>query len=99
MSSPTSGPRTPPTMTPVDGSTPNAGLTNSAQLTAIAAPANAATSSRRPVMSPAASPIIAAGKMMSMPRTPGSAIDPPAYTPARVARFHGMNVDAIAPIQ
>ena len=48
--------------------------TASATTTPIAAPATAATSSRRPVMSPTASPTIAAGKMTSMPSRAGSGI-------------------------
>ena len=45
------------------------------------APTIAATSSRRPVMSPTARPTIAAGKMMSTPNRFGSGIDPPTITP------------------
>ena len=75
-SSPTSGPTTPPATMPTDG------LDTSATATATAAPTIAATSSRRPVMSPTARPIIAAGKMTSMPSRAGSGICAPRTTPA-----------------
>ncbi len=78
---------------------PMAGLDASATTTATSAPTIAATSSRRPVMSPTARPTIAAGKMTSMPKRAGSAICAPSTTPARVATFHGMNVATIAPNQ
>ena len=82
MSRATSGPRIPPLTIPIDG------LETSATPTATPAPTMAATSSRRPVISPTASPIIAAGKMTSMPSRPGSGICAPSTTPARVARIH-----------
>ena len=44
-----------------------------------------------------ASPIMAAGKMTSRPKRAGSGIWAPRTTPARVARFHGMNVKMNAP--
>ena len=78
---------------------PIAVLDASATPTATPAPTMAATSSRRPVTSPTASPIMAAGKMTSMPRRAGSGICAPRITPASVARFHGMNVAPTAPIQ
>ena len=65
MSRATSGPTIPPLTIPIDG------LETSATPTATPAPTMAATSSRRPVISPTASPIIAAGKMTSMPRRSG----------------------------
>ncbi len=92
-SSPTAGPTSPPAMIPIDG------LDSNATITPTPAPTIAATSSRRPVMSPTARPIMAAGKMMSIPNRAGSGIEPPAYTPASVARFHGMKVAAIPAIQ
>ena len=73
----------PPLTIPIDG------LLTSATPTAMPAPTMAATSSRRPVMSPTASPIIAAGKMTSMPSLPGSGICAPRTTPASVARIQG----------
>ena len=78
---------------------PTAGLDNSATATPTPAPTIAATISRRPVRRPTDSPIIAAGKMMSMPSRAGSGIWPPRITPATVASVQGMNVDTIAPIQ
>ena len=89
-SRPTSGPMIPPATMPIDG------LETSATPTATPAPTMAATSSRRPVISPTARPIIAAGKMTSMPSRAGSGICAPRTTPASVARFHGMNVAPIA---
>ncbi len=90
---PTSGPITPPAMIPADGSHA------SAMPTPMTAPATAATSSRRPVMSPTARPPMAAGKMTSSPKRAGSGMLPPIVTPTSVATFHGMNVLTIAPIQ
>ena len=77
-SSPTSGPTSPPAMIPMDGARAPA-----RRRRAIAAPTSAATSSRRPVISPTASPIIAAGKMMSMPNRAGSGIWPPSDDPGQ----------------
>ncbi len=78
---------------------PTDGLETRATATATPAPTMAATSSRRPVISPTARPTIAAGKMMSMPSRAGSGICDPMATPAMVARFHGMKVTAIAATQ
>ncbi len=80
-------------MIPIPG--PNARLA----ATAIVAPLQAATRSRRPTISPTASPIIAAGKTTSSPKRDGSGIWPPMVAPARVARFHGIQVEPIAAIQ
>jgi hypothetical protein len=63
------------------------------------APAMAATSSRRPVISPTARPPIAAGKMTSRPNRAGSGMLPPIVTPTSVARFQGIHVLTIAPMQ
>ena len=90
---PRTGPSTPPLMIPAAGSQA------SATPTAMIAPARAATSSRRPVISPTARPPIAAGKMTSSPNRVGSGMLPPIVTPMSVARFHGMKVLTIAPIQ
>ena len=92
-SSPTNGPRTPPAITPA------VVLTASETTTPIAAPAPAATSSRRPEMRRTASPAIAAGKITSIPSRDGSTIDAPIVTPASVARFQGINVVTIAAYQ
>ncbi len=92
-SRPTAGPPRPP------ATIPTAGLIASATGTPIATAATAATSSRRPVMSVTAIPIIAAGKMTSIPNRDGSGICPPRTTPASVARFHGRNVKTSAEIQ
>ena len=67
-SSPTAGPMTPPAMIPTVGDTA------SDTPTPTTAPTIAATSSRRPLISPTASPIIAAGKITSMPSRSGSTI-------------------------
>jgi hypothetical protein len=83
----------PPAMIPI------AGPATRATRTPIAAPLIAATISRRPEISPTASPIIAAGKMTSIPNLFGSAIEPPTSTPASVAMFHGMNVAPIPAAQ
>ena len=78
---------------------PIVGLMRSDAVTPIAAPASAATSSRRPVMSPTARPAIAAGKMTSMPNRLGSTTASPSITPAKVARFQGMRVVTTAGYQ
>ena len=85
-SSPIAGPMMPPAMIPIGGPA------TSATPTPTAAPAIAATISRRPLIRPTARPIIAAGKITSIPNCSGSGIEPPTITPASVARFHGMNV-------
>ena len=92
-SSPTAGPTSPPTMIPT------AGLVTSAAVTPTPAPTIAATISRRPVNRLTDRPIIAAGKMMSIPSRAGSGICAPSTAPASVASVHGMNVETIAPIQ
>src|SRR5262245_18061218 len=92
-SSPRSGPRTPPAMTPT------VALTASVAAIPIAAPATAATSSRRPDTRSTARPAIAAGKITSIPSRAGSTIAAPSVTPASVARFQGMRVQAIAAYQ
>src|SRR4029079_8638915 len=90
---PNAGPTSPPAMMPTVRETARE------TTTAHAAPAIAATSSRRPLTSPTASPIIAAGKITSIPSRFGSTIASPIDTPANVAIFHGINVVTTAAYQ
>ena len=75
---------------------PADGPTMTPKPTAMAAPATAATSSRRPVMSEAAMPAMAAGKMMSMPSRVGSGMPWPPRKPTRLAANHMGTMNAVA---